>query len=238
MMLELDRVSVARGELRVVRELSLALPPGEMAALLGPNGAGKTSTIMAVAGHVPVVEGTIRFEGRDIDGLPAPERTRLGLGLVPEGRRIFADLTVHENLVVGGYLLPRAEAEAREREVLALFPRLEERHGQRAGTLSGGEQQMLAIARALMVRPRLLLVDELSLGLMPAVVDLCFEVLMRLCREEGLACLVVEQNTQKVLSVADRVTVLSAGRTVWQGDADEARADEALIDRMLGLEAG
>ncbi len=237
-MLELERISVARGDLRVVQELTLAVPAGRMAALLGPNGAGKTSTIMAVAGHVPVVEGAIRFEGRPIDALSPPERTRLGLGLVPEGRRIFGDLTVRENLVVGGYLLPRAEAEAREREVMALFPRLEERRLQRAGTLSGGEQQMLAIARALMVRPRLLLVDELSLGLMPAVVDLCFEVLARLCREQGLACLVVEQNTQKILTVADSVTVLSAGRTVWQGTAEEARADEALIDRMLGLEAG
>ncbi len=237
-MLELDRISVARGELRVVRDLALELPPGEMVALLGPNGAGKSSTIMAIAGHVPVVAGEIRLDGRRIDRLAAPERTRLGLGLVPEGRRIFADLTVRENLVVGGYLLPRAEAEAREREVTALFPRLRERRQQRAGTLSGGEQQMLAIARALMVRPRLLLVDELSLGLMPAVVDLCFAVLQRLCREEGLACLLVEQNTQKVLSVADRVTVLSAGRTVWQGSAAAARADEALIDRMLGLEAG
>ncbi len=237
-MLELARVSVARGELRVVRDLELTVSAGEMVALLGPNGAGKTSTIMAIAGHVPVVEGTIRFEGRSIDTLSPPERTRLGLGLVPEGRRIFPDLTVRENLVVGGYLLPRGEAQKREREVTALFPRLEERRQQRAGTLSGGEQQMLSIARALMVRPRLLLVDELSLGLMPAVVDLCFEVLVRLCREQGLACLVVEQNTQKILTVADRVTVLSAGRTVWQGTADEARADEALIDRMLGLEAG
>ncbi len=236
-MLELRQVSIMRGALRVVETLDLEVAPGSITALLGPNGAGKSSTIMAIAGHVPVVEGEILFEGRDIGRLAPPERTRLGMALVPEGRRVFADLTVAENLVVGGYLLPASEAGAREEEVLALFPRLAERRGQRAATLSGGEQQMLAIARALMARPRLLLVDELSLGLMPAIVDLCFSVLEKLCREQGLSCLLVEQNTHKALALADRVTVLAAGRVLWQGSAAEARAEERLLDRMLGLEA-
>src|SRR5262249_21660456 len=153
---------------------------GQIMALLGPNGAGKTSTILAIMGHVQVKTGTLSVDGRDATRLPALSRTELGLALVPEGRRLFSDLTVVENLTVGGYSHSRADERRNLARVFQLFPRLAERHSQLAASLSGGEQQMLAIGRALMSMPRLLLVDELSLGLMPKMVDLCLDALRRL----------------------------------------------------------
>ena len=233
-MLEIDNLSCGYGEAIVVSELSLGIQPGEILALLGPNGAGKTSTLMAIAGHVAVRAGAIRLDGQDLAGLSPGERTRRGIGLAPEGRRIFSDLTVAENLLVGGYTRPREEAAAAEAEVLELFPRLEERHRQRAGTLSGGEQQMLALGRALMPRPKLLLIDELSLGLMPAVVALCFAAIEKL-KAAGLASLIVEQNTHKALAHADHVAVLSAGRLVYAASGAQARERTDLVDAYLGL---
>jgi branched-chain amino acid transport system ATP-binding protein len=233
-MLEIESLSCGYGPATVVSDLSLTVGRGEILTLLGPNGAGKTSTLMAIAGHVAVNAGAIRLDGQDLAGLSPGQRTRLGVGLAPEGRRIFSDLTIAENLLVGGYTRPRADATAAEAEVLELFPRLKERHRQRAGTLSGGEQQMLAIGRALMPGPRLLLIDELSLGLMPAVVDLCFAAIEKL-KASGLASLIFEQNTHNALAHADRVAVLSAGRLVYAASGAEARERADLVDAYLGL---
>jgi branched-chain amino acid transport system ATP-binding protein len=189
---------------------------------------------MAIAGHVEVQAGRVLLAGEDLAGLPPVERTRRGIAIVPEGRRIFPDLTVAENLLVGGYTKSVAEARRAEQEVHALFPRLSERRRQQAGLLSGGEQQMLAIGRALMARPRLMLVDELSLGLMPAMVDLCFRALLELKRQ-GLAILLVEQNTHRALAAADRVVVLVSGRKAYEADGEQARRDPAMVDSFLGL---
>jgi len=233
-MLELRGFACGYGLIRAVDGLDLTAPEGMITALLGPNGAGKTSTIMAIAGQVQAQAGSVRFAGADLAGLGPAARTRLGIALAPEGRRIFTDLTVGENLLVGGYTRSSAESRATEESVLALFPRLRDRHRQRAGTLSGGEQQMLAIGRALMAGPRLLMVDELSLGLMPAMVDQCFGALLDL-RRRGIAILLVEQNTHRALEVADHVTVLVSGRKAYEADGAQARQDPALVDSFLGM---
>ena len=235
-MLRLEGLSCGYGRMRVVHDLSLEVSAGEIAALVGANGAGKTSTVRAIAGQVDIQSGRLAFEDRDLTRAPATARIGAGIALAPEGRRLFPDLTVEENLTVGGYALPKARAAANTERVCSLFPRLGERQRQVAGSLSGGEQQMLAIGRALMAEPRLLLVDELSLGLMPKVVDLCFEVIEQL-RADGLAVLLVEQSTSRALQLADRVCVLESGRTVWQGSGEEARNDPGLIDAYLGLRA-
>ena len=233
-MLRLDRLSCGYGPFQAVSDLSLEVGEGTVLALIGANGAGKSSTLMTVAGHVPVMGGKIVFDGEDITAAPARARVRRGIALAPEGRRLFPDLTVRENLTIGGYSRPRA-AEARNVErVLALFPRLEERLDQLAGSMSGGEQQMLAIGRALMAEPRLLMIDEVSLGLMPAVIDMCYQALARL-RDEGLAILLVEQSTQRAFEIADSVCVLESGREVWSGTAENARTDRTLVDAYLGL---
>jgi branched-chain amino acid transport system ATP-binding protein len=233
-MLELTGLACGYGLIQAVENLDLSTPHGCITALLGPNGAGKTSTIMAIAGHVEVQRGRIEFNGHDITRLGPAERTRRGIALAPEGRRIFPDLSVAENLLVGGYTRSLAEARRGEESVMALFPLLADRYRQRAGTLSGGEQQMLAIGRALMAQPKLLLVDELSLGLMPAMVDLCFNALLELKRQ-GLTVLLVEQNTRRALAAADRVVVLVSGRKVYEADGEQARRDPTMVDSFLGL---
>jgi len=233
-MLELRGFGCGYGLVQAVEGLDLLVRGGEITALLGPNGAGKTSTIMAIAGHVETHAGTIEFLGEDITRLAPAERTRRGIALAPEGRRIFPDLTVAENLLVGGYTHAAAEAARAEESVLTLFPRLRERLRQRAGSLSGGEQQMLALGRALMARPKLLMVDELSLGLMPAMVDLCFKALLEL-RRQGIGVLLVEQNTKRALAAADRVVVLVSGRTAYAADGEQARRDPDMVESFLGL---
>ena len=233
-MLELRGFACGYGLVRAVEGLDLVAPPGAITALLGPNGAGKTSTLMAIAGHVEVQRGEVLFAGESIKGLPPAERTRRGIALAPEGRRVFADLSVAENLVIGGYTRSAADAHAAEARVLALFPRLAARYRQRAGSLSGGEQQMLAIGRALMAGPRLLLVDELSLGLMPSMVEACFAALLELKRQ-GCAVLLVEQNTHRALAAADRVAILVSGRKAYEADGEQARGDPGVVDSFLGL---
>jgi branched-chain amino acid transport system ATP-binding protein len=235
-MLEVKGLFCGYGEVTVVHGLDLTVMPGEITALLGPNGAGKSSAIMAIAGHTQVSGGDILFDGRSILSLTPAERTRLGIAIVPEGRRVFPDLTVAENLLVGGYVRKRSEAKASEARVLALFPRLKDRHRQHAGTLSGGEQQMLAIGRALMAQPRLVMIDELSLGLMPAMVDLCLRAIQEL-KAEGLGVLLVEQNTHRALAAADRVTVLVSGHTAFSGASELARVDPGFADKYLGVGA-
>jgi branched-chain amino acid transport system ATP-binding protein len=233
-MLEVRNLACGYGAVTVVHALDLDVAPGKITALLGPNGAGKSSSIMAIAGHNTVKSGSINFNGNSILDLSPADRTRLGIAIVPEGRRIFPDLTISENLLVGGYLRSAAEASANEERVLALFPRLKERYGQRAATLSGGEQQMLAIGRALMASPRLIMIDELSLGLMPAMVDLCIRAIQALA-EQGIGVLLVEQNTHRAIGVSDTVTVLASGRMLFNGSSDAVRNDPTFADKYLGV---
>ncbi|WP_254055034.1 ABC transporter ATP-binding protein [Kiloniella sp. EL199] len=234
MMLQLKNANCGYGAFQAVHDLSLTMEQGKIFALLGPNGAGKSSTIMSIAGHVQLFSGSIIFDGDDISHLPARERVKRGIAVAPEGRRLFPDLTIEENLTVGGYC-QSSEKEARNRDmVFALFPRLTERLKQPAGTLSGGEQQMLAIGRAMMTEPRFLMIDEVSLGLMPKMVDVCYNAIEHL-KSQGVTILLVEQNTRRALEVADQVCVLESGNAVWQGAAEDARKDPALIEAFLGM---
>lgn len=233
-MLDLDTMSCGYGNLTVIEDLSLHVSRGEIFALIGANGAGKSSTIMSIAGHVRVKSGRILFKENDITTVPVSKRVGLGIAVAPEGRRLFTDMTVYENLAMGCYSLPQQRLSGNLDKVLDLFPRLGERLRQRASLLSGGEQQMLAIGRALMAGPELLIIDELSLGLMPKVIDLCYQAISTL-REQGVTILLVEQNTTRALEVADRICVLESGRDVWQGTAREAGDDPDLIRAYLGL---
>jgi branched-chain amino acid transport system ATP-binding protein len=233
-MLELTSISCGYGAFQAVHELSLSLRPGTITGLLGANGAGKSSTLMCIAGHVQRQGGSIKLDGEDISNVGPTEGVRRGVAISPEGRRLFKDLTVEDNLRVGGMVQP-AQVFIQDRDrVLALFPRLGERLNSLAGNLSGGEQQMLAIGRALMTRPRLIMIDELSLGLMPKIIDLCYQALIQL-RSDGMTVLLVEQNTERVLKIADEVCVLESGSTVWQGSAEAARNDPQLTAAYLGL---
>ena len=233
-MLELQQLSCGYGAFQAVHELSLTLRPGTITGLLGPNGAGKSSTLMCVAGHVSRQAGRVLFDGQDISEQPPTERVRRGIAISPEGRRLFKELSVEDNLRVGGVIHPAKLFRQDRDRVVSLFPRLGERLTSLAGNLSGGEQQMLAIGRALMARPRFIMLDELSLGLMPKVIDLCYRALMQL-RNEGMTVLLVEQNTERALGVADDICVLESGRTVWCGSAADARNDTTLAAAFLGL---
>jgi branched-chain amino acid transport system ATP-binding protein len=231
-MLRLENLSCGYGAIRAVEDVSLAVPAGTVLALLGPNGAGKTSTIMAVMGHATIHGGRILFEEHDITRASAVTRAARGIALVPEGRRLFADLTVEENLTVGGYCRSKARDAVNRERVFEVFPQLRERRKQLAGSMSGGEQQMLAMGRAFMAEPKLLLVDELSLGLMPKMVDLCFEALDRM-RQGGLTIVLVEQNTSRALEIADSVCVLASGSVAFSGSAAEGRASTSLFETFL-----
>lgn len=233
-MLELKQISCGYGVFNAVHDLSLVLRPGTITGLLGANGAGKSSTLMCVAGHVGLQAGQVLFEGEDISTLPATARVRQGIAISPEGRRLFKDLSVEDNLRVGGMVQPASHFRQDRDRVLAMFPRLDERIDSLAGNLSGGEQQMLAIGRALMTRPKLIMIDELSLGLMPKIIDLCYRALQQL-RDEGMTILLVEQNTERALAVADDICVLESGATVWRGSAEDARQDPTLAAAYLGL---
>ncbi len=234
-MLDVAGLRVRYGPVEAVRGLDLFVAPGEIVALLGPNGAGKSSTLNAVAGLVPAAAGRVTLDGADVTGLSAEALARRGVGLVPEGRRVFSGLTVAENLALGGaaHAAP-AERRARARALEARFPILAERRDQRAGLLSGGEQQMLAIARALMARPRLLLMDEPSLGLAPQMVERVFDLIAEL-RDEGITILLVEQNVPMSLEIADRALVLANGRAALAGSADELAASDAVRDAYLAV---
>jgi len=233
-MLKVENLSCGYGSVEAVHDLGFDVPAGSVFALLGPNGAGKTSTIMAILGHVDIHGGRIVLDGEDIVSRRAIDRAGLGVAVVPEGRQLFSDLTVDENLTVGGYARPADRDAVKRDRVFSIFPRLHERRTQLAGSLSGGEQQMLAIGRALMAEPRLLLVDELSLGLMPKMVDLCLDALLQLKRE-GLTIVLVEQNTARALDVADKVCVISSGVQVYQGTANEAKAAGSMFATFLGM---
>ena len=228
-MLRLENLSCGYGSVRAVHDLSLELAAHASLALLGPNGAGKTSTIMAIMGHTTILSGRILLKGEDITHAPPVSRVDLGIALVPEGRQLFSDLSVEENLTVGGYRHAIANDRRNRHRVYALFPRLSDRRKQRSGSLSGGEQQMLAIGRAIMAEPTLLLIDELSLGLMPTMVELCFDALKTL-KSEGVTTLLVEQNTARALAFADNVCVMTSGSLVFSGPSAEAKDNEQLFD--------
>jgi branched-chain amino acid transport system ATP-binding protein len=222
-------------DIPVLRGVSLAVGAGEIVALVGPNGAGKTTTLRAIAGLLAPTAGEIAFEGRRLDGVPAHRVVAQGLVLTPEGRKLFPSLTVRENLELGGYL-PAARARRREalERVMALFPILAERQRQPAGTLSGGEQQMLAIARSLMAGPRLLMLDEPSLGLAPMIVERIFEVIQAIHRD-GIPVLLVEQNVHRALALAARAYVLEQGVVALEGAGPALAAREDVRRAYLGL---
>ena len=233
-MLTIEKLSCGYGPLTVVHEIDMIVKEGTIHALIGANGAGKTTVLMTIAGHVEVKSGSIWMGAERLDQVPTKERVQRGVALVPEGRRLFPDLTVRENLEVGGYSRPKARIPQNLDRVLSLFPRLAERLGQQSGSLSGGEQQMLAIGRGLMAEPKLLLLDELSLGLMPRMVEDCYAALQQL-RSEGITLLLVEQNTRQALAVADEVCVLESGSVAWRGTAEQARQDTGIIEAYIGL---
>ncbi|MDR2668428.1 MAG: ABC transporter ATP-binding protein [Desulfovibrio sp.] len=234
MFLEVDELRAGYGPVQVLHGISLHVDEGEIVTILGANGAGKTTTLLSVSGLADITGGAVRLRGRDIHTLPANEIVALGLTQAPEGRRIFGPLSVMENLRLGAFTVKDRKAVARTLEqVFDLFPRLNERRSQAAGTLSGGEQQMLAIARALMARPRLLLLDEPSLGLAPLLVRAIFET-VRAINESGVTVLLVEQNARAALKLARRGYILEMGRIVMEGDASSLLADSGVQQAYLG----
>tara|TARA_B100000029_G_scaffold34573_1_gene32562 strand:+ start:6568 stop:7269 length:702 start_codon:yes stop_codon:yes gene_type:complete len=232
-MLQIRNLQCGYEDIVAVHDLSFEAAAGEVFALIGANGAGKTTTIMALAGHVAPMRGSILVEGQDISEEKAQGRLSHGIALVPEGRRVFPDLSVENNLTVGGHTVGREALRSNRENAYQIFPRLAERRIQLAGSLSGGEQQMLAIARAMMASPKILLVDELSLGLMPKMVDECYQVVDTL-KQQGLLIVLVEQSTQRALEVADQVAVLESGRLAWYGDGESARRDSSIVSAYLG----
>jgi branched-chain amino acid transport system ATP-binding protein len=234
-MLSIRDLQVSYGRAEAVRGVSVDVLKGEIVALLGTNGAGKTTLLSAVAGLVRASRGAITLDGEPLTNLRPEIIVRRGVALVPERRELFPEMSVAENLEIGAYLRrDRAAVRADMGRIYGYFPVLEPRRQQLASTLSGGQQQMLAIGRALMTRTKLLMIDEISLGLMPKGIDLCYGALEKL-RREGLTILVVEQNTDRLLRVADELCVLESGRTVWQGKTADARGDPALTATYLGL---
>jgi len=232
LLLRIESLSVAYGAIQALRGVDFEVRPGEIATLIGSNGAGKSTLLRAVSGLLRPQSGRIWFDGADITAERADRRVARGISQVPEGRRIFANLTVRENLQMGAYLR-RTGIEAAYERALALFPRLRERLGQSAGTLSGGEQQMLAIGRALMAQPRLLLLDEPSLGLAPLLVQQIFAIIREI-NAQGTTVVLVEQNARQALRVAQRAYVLETGAVTLSGEANELARDERVRRAYLG----
>jgi branched-chain amino acid transport system ATP-binding protein len=239
-MLELHNVSTGYGRLPVLFGINLRVEPGQMVGVLGPNGAGKSTLLKTILGLLPVRHGGIVFRGRKVSHEPAHARFASGISLCPEGRRVFKNLSVRENLLAGAFGQQKDVVAEQLEAVYSIFPRLDERKDQRAGSLSGGEQQMLAISRALMSRPRLLLVDELSMGLAPLVVEDLLDTLRTLC-DRGLSVIVVEQHASRLVGRADRGEVLEKGRIVFSGpvDAAERHMDQTYMsDEILAAAKG
>ena len=234
-MLSLAAVSAGYGSFRALFDVSLEVAAGEAVGVIGPNGAGKTTMMRVISGLVPLVSGAMTFDGRSLNGLSAHRIVERGIAHVPENRRLFPRLTVEDNLRIGAFI-PEARRQFAKRLtwVYDLFPRLKERHGQLAGTLSGGEQQMVAIGRALMSRPKLLLMDEPSAGLAPLVVQQVFDLVRRI-RAEGLTVLIVEQNVQQVLDVVDRAYLLEVGSIKLSGTSAELKGNDFIRKSYMGL---
>ena len=234
-MLEVRDIDVHYGDSQALYGMRLSVDEGEVVTLVGSNGAGKTTTLRAISGILPLTRGEVRFEGEPLAKVPAHQRPGMGIGLVPEGRELWPQLTVLENLELGAFpAQARAQRAATIDWVFELFPRLRERVRQLAGSMSGGEQQMVSIGRALMGRPRLLMMDEPSLGLAPVLVSQVFATIRRL-REEGLTILLVEQNLKKALEVADRGYVVETGRISLHGPSAELLGDPAVQAAYLGI---
>ena len=233
-LLRVENLSAAYGTLRVLHDVSLEIDEGELVSLIGPNGAGKTTILRAIS-RLATTEGSIRFDGREITTRSPQEVVALGVVQCAEGRKLFPDMTVGDNLDLGAYLRSDREGIRADLErVYGLFPVLESRRGQRAGTMSGGEQQMLAIGRALMSRPRILLLDEPSFGISPILIERIFAVIMQL-NKEGLTALVVEQNAAVALEVSARTYVLESGRIVLSGSSRDVAENRAVRETYLGM---
>jgi len=234
-MLSLHEVHTYYGNIHALRGITIDVQRGEIVTLIGANGAGKTTTLKTISGLLHPRQGTVRFEGKDVSHTPAFRLVMGGIGHAPEGRRIFSRLTVLENLQMGGFTRKPAEIKEDLERVYTLFPRLQERASQKGGTLSGGEQQMLAIGRALMARPRVLLLDEPSLGLSPILVQQIFSIIKEI-NGQGTTILLVEQNALQALAIANRGYVLQTGHVVLSGDAHTLREDEMVRKAYLGEE--
>ncbi|NDL64550.1 high-affinity branched-chain amino acid ABC transporter ATP-binding protein LivF [Enterobacteriales bacterium SAP-6] len=232
-MLSLHQVSAHYGKIQALHEVSLHINPGEIVTLIGANGAGKTTLLGTLCGDPRASRGRIMFEGSDITDWPTARIMRGSIAIVPEGRRVFSRMTVEENLAMGGFFAERQQYQQRIERVFELFPRLQERRVQRAGTMSGGEQQMLAIGRALMSQPRLLLLDEPSLGLAPIIIQQIFDTIEQL-RQEGMTIFLVEQNANQALKLADRGYVLENGHVVLEDSGEALLANEAVRGAYLG----
>jgi branched-chain amino acid transport system ATP-binding protein len=232
-LLRLEGINTFYGQMHILQDLNLEIGEGELVCLLGGNASGKSTTLKTILGIVPSRSGSIILGGEDVTRLPTAHRIERGLAIVPENRRLFGPMTVFENLEMGAYLRPRADLKEDLERVYTLFPLLAERKKQLAGTLSGGEQQMVAMGRALMARPKLLLMDEPSMGLAPILVERSFEIIEEV-HEAGVAVLVVEQNANVSLSIADRGYVLSTGRIVLEGKASDLLQHDELRKAYLG----
>ncbi len=233
-MLEVKDLHVYYGVIQALKGISFEVNQGEVIALIGANGAGKTTTLHTLTGLIPAKQGSIIFEGKDITKMPAHKIVQMGIAHVPEGRRVFAQLSVYENLIMGAYTRKdKNEIAESLANVYKRFPRLEERKNQRAGTLSGGEQQMLAMGRALMSKPRIIVMDEPSMGLSPIFVNEIFDIIQKVS-ESGTTVLLVEQNAKKALTIADRAYVLETGRISLSGKAEDLLHDESVQKAYLG----
>jgi branched-chain amino acid transport system ATP-binding protein len=233
-MLEVKNIQVAYGKIIAVKDVSVTVNEGEIVTLIGSNGAGKSTTLRTISGLIKPKSGEITFNGKRIDGVPGHEIVGMGICHSPEGRRIFPRMTVKENLELGAFLRNnKSEVAADMDRVLDLFPRLKERIKQTAGTMSGGEQQMLAVSRALMGDPKLLLLDEPSMGLAPVLVELIFDTIVKI-RKQGITILLIEQNATAALEVADRAYVLESGKVKMSGSAAELRSDDKVTKAYLG----
>ena len=235
-LLSVENAHIAYGKVEAVRGVSLDVNADEIVTIIGANGAGKTTLLNAIMGILPL-SGSVVFSGQQISRLDIEDRVAAGLCIVPEHRELFGTMTVEENLQLGGFRVPRAKAASEQERVFALFPRLKERRTQLAGTLSGGEQQMLAMGRALMSQPRLLMLDEPSLGLAPLIVADIFRTIGEL-RQAGVSVLLVEQNARAALEIADRAYVMELGEFIMSGSAKEISGDERVVASYLGFQHG
>ncbi|WP_040260945.1 ABC transporter ATP-binding protein [Pseudomonas massiliensis] len=232
-MLQFENVSTFYGKIQALHGVNVEIRQGEIVTLIGANGAGKSTLLMTLCGAPRAQSGSIRYLGEELVGLEPAQIMRKSIAVVPEGRRVFARLTVEENLAMGGFFTEKEDYQAQLEKVLELFPRLKERFSQRGGTMSGGEQQMLAIGRALMSKPKLLLLDEPSLGLAPIIIQQIFDIIEQL-RRDGVTVFLVEQNANQALKVADRAYVLENGRVVMTGSGHDLLTDPKVRDAYLG----